>query len=99
MGVGGIFETHSCDWLNGIQYHIFDSRQDTEFNVRWVTSPFPPPCRPVSRACQMLLATSLEAIWLKKSGFRTCVDDEASNARHVIGSHSAQDMRVQNACQ
>jgi len=29
--VGGIFEMDSYDWSNGIRYHIFDTRPDTEF--------------------------------------------------------------------
>ena len=29
--VGGMFEMDSSDWLNGIRYHIFDTRPDTEF--------------------------------------------------------------------
>jgi len=30
--VGGIFEMDSSDWSNGIRYHTFDARPDTEFN-------------------------------------------------------------------
>jgi len=30
--VGGIFEMDSSDWSNGIRYHTFDTRPDTEFN-------------------------------------------------------------------
>ena len=30
--VGGIFEVESSDWSNGIRYHTFDTRPDTEFN-------------------------------------------------------------------
>jgi hypothetical protein len=29
--VGGIIEMDSSDWSNGIRYHIFDTRPDTEF--------------------------------------------------------------------
>jgi hypothetical protein len=29
--VGGIFKMDSSDWSNGIQYHIFDTKLDTEF--------------------------------------------------------------------
>ena len=29
--VGGILEMDSSDGLNGIRYHIFDTRPDTEF--------------------------------------------------------------------
>ena len=29
--VGGILETDSSDWSNGIRYHIFVTRSDTEF--------------------------------------------------------------------
>jgi len=29
--VGGIFEMDSSDWSNGIRYHTFDTRPDTEF--------------------------------------------------------------------
>ena len=29
--VGRIFDLDSCDWSNGLQYHIFDIRLDTEF--------------------------------------------------------------------
>jgi len=28
--VGGIFEMDSSDWSNGIRYHTFDTRPDTE---------------------------------------------------------------------
>jgi hypothetical protein len=31
--VGGILEMDSSDWSNGIRYHIFDTRPDTEFKV------------------------------------------------------------------
>jgi len=31
--VGGILETDSSDWSNGIRHHIFDTRLDTEFNT------------------------------------------------------------------
>ena len=31
--VGVIFEMDSSDWSNGIRYHIFDTRPDTEFKV------------------------------------------------------------------
>ena len=31
--VGGIFEMDSSDWSNGIRYHTFDTRPDTEFKV------------------------------------------------------------------
>jgi hypothetical protein len=30
--VGGISEMDSSDWSNGIRYHTFDARSDTEFN-------------------------------------------------------------------
>ena len=29
--VGGILEMYSSDWSNGIRYHVFDTRPDTEF--------------------------------------------------------------------
>jgi len=29
--VGGIFEMDSSDWSNGIRYHTFDTRPNTEF--------------------------------------------------------------------
>ena len=29
--VGGILEMASSDWSNGIRYHVFDNRRDTEF--------------------------------------------------------------------
>jgi hypothetical protein len=29
--VGGILEMDNSDWSNGIQYHIIDTRPDTEF--------------------------------------------------------------------
>jgi len=32
--VGGIFEMDSSDWSNGIRYHIFETRPDTEFKYR-----------------------------------------------------------------
>ena len=31
--VGGIFEMDSSDWSNGIRYHTFSTRPDTEFNL------------------------------------------------------------------
>ena len=31
--VGEVFEMDSSDWSNGIRYHIFDTRPDTEFKV------------------------------------------------------------------
>ena len=31
--VGGTFEMDSSDWLNGIRYHIFGTRPDTEFKL------------------------------------------------------------------
>jgi hypothetical protein len=31
--VGGILVMDSSDWSNGIRYHIFDTRHDTEFNL------------------------------------------------------------------
>jgi len=32
--VGGIFEMDSSDWSNGIRYHIFQTRPDTEFKLQ-----------------------------------------------------------------
>ena len=32
--VGGIIEMYSSDWSNGIRYHIFDTRPDTEFKQK-----------------------------------------------------------------
>ena len=32
--VGGIFQMDISDWSNGIRYHIFDTRPDTEFKSR-----------------------------------------------------------------
>jgi hypothetical protein len=32
--VGGILEMDSSDWSNGIRYHTFDTRPDTEFKKR-----------------------------------------------------------------
>ena len=29
--VGGTFEMDSADWSNGIRYHVFDTRSDTEY--------------------------------------------------------------------
>ena len=26
-----VFEMHSSDWSNGIRYHVFDTRSDSEF--------------------------------------------------------------------
>jgi hypothetical protein len=43
--VGGISEMESSDWSNGIRYHTFDARSNTEFN----TPSFPAfniPCTP-----------------------------------------------------
>jgi hypothetical protein len=34
--VGGIFAMDSSDWSNGIRYHIFDTRPDTEF--KWAVA-------------------------------------------------------------
>jgi hypothetical protein len=34
--VGGIFQIDMFDWSNGIRYHIFDTRPDTEFNDKRV---------------------------------------------------------------
>jgi len=31
--VGGIFEMDSAEWSNGVRYHVFDIRSDTEFNL------------------------------------------------------------------
>jgi len=31
--VGGISERDSSDWSNGIRYHTFDARSDTEFKA------------------------------------------------------------------
>ena len=31
--VGGILEMDSSDWSNGIRYHIFDTRPDTEVKL------------------------------------------------------------------
>jgi len=31
--VGGILDMDSSDWSNGIQYHIIDTRPDTEFKT------------------------------------------------------------------
>jgi hypothetical protein len=31
--VGGISKMDSSDWSNGIRYHIFDTRPDTEFKL------------------------------------------------------------------
>jgi hypothetical protein len=31
--VGGIYEMGSSDWSNGIRYHIFVTRPDTEFKL------------------------------------------------------------------
>jgi hypothetical protein len=31
--VGGMFEMEGSDWSNGIRYHPFDTRSDTEFKV------------------------------------------------------------------
>jgi len=31
--VGGIFEMDSSDWSNGIRYHTFDTKSDTEFKT------------------------------------------------------------------
>jgi hypothetical protein len=30
--VGGMFEIDSADWSNGIRYHVFDTRSDTDFS-------------------------------------------------------------------
>ena len=32
--VGGIFEADSSDWSNGIRYHIFGTRPDTETTIK-----------------------------------------------------------------
>jgi hypothetical protein len=32
--IGGILEMEGSDWSNGIQYHIFDTKPDTEFKLR-----------------------------------------------------------------
>jgi hypothetical protein len=31
--VGGVFEIDSSDWSNGLRYHNFDTKPDTEFKV------------------------------------------------------------------
>ena len=31
--VGGILEMDSSDWSNGIRYHVFDTKPDTEFKM------------------------------------------------------------------
>ena len=36
--VGGIFQMDISDWSNGIRYHSFDTRPDTEFINRWSIS-------------------------------------------------------------
>jgi len=32
--VGGMFKMDSYDWSNGIRYHTFDTRPDTEFKPK-----------------------------------------------------------------
>jgi hypothetical protein len=42
--VGGIFETDSYDWSNGIRYRIFDTRHNTELNSGCDRGNHAPPC-------------------------------------------------------
>jgi len=59
--VGGIFEMDSSDWSNGIRYHIFDTRPDTEFKTWWLHW----------GAVCISLATSQGDSILDTQGFRT----------------------------
>jgi hypothetical protein len=34
--VGGAFQMDSADWSNGIRYHVFDTRSDSEFKMEKV---------------------------------------------------------------
>jgi hypothetical protein len=43
--VGGIFAMDSSDWSNGIRYHTFDTKSDTEFNT---SKPQPQPFLPLT---------------------------------------------------